>query len=63
MTDKWNVIGATISGFSSAITDNTWMMLVFGLLGGFTYLLQSSRGVLGFGRFLRRFANSEKRTL
>lgn len=63
MTDKWNVIGATIDGFSQVVSEQAWMILVFGLLGGFTFLLQRSRGALGFGKILRKFANSEKKTL
>lgn len=63
MTDKWNVLGATIDGFSVTAADNMWMILVFGLLGGFTFLLQRSKGALGFGKLLRKFANSEKKTL
>ena len=63
MTDKWNVLGATLDGFSVTAADNMWMILVFGLLGGFTFLLQRSRGALGFGKILRKFANSEKKTL
>lgn len=63
MTDKWNVLGATLDGFSATASDNMWMILVFGLLGGFTFLLQRSRGALGFGKILRKFANSEKKTL
>ena len=63
MTDKWNVLGATLDGFSVTAADNMWMILVFGLLGGFTFLLQRSKGALGFGKILRKFANSEKKTL
>lgn len=63
MTDKLGVLGATLDGFSKAGADNMWMILVFGLLGGYTFLLQQSKGAYGFGRFVRKFANSEKKTL
>ena len=63
MTDKWGVIGATMNGFSSTIADNVWMLLVFGLLGGFSFLLHKSKGSFGFGKFVRKFANSEKKSL
>lgn len=63
MTDTWNVIGATLDGFMSTCAENIWMILVFGLLGGFTFLLQRSKGALGFGKFIRKFAKSEKSTL
>lgn len=63
MTDKWNVLGATVDGFSQVVSEQAWMILVFGLLGGFTFLLQRSKGALGFGKLLRKFANSEKKTL
>lgn len=63
MTDKWNVLGATMDGFSQVVSEQAWMILVFGLLGGFTFLLQRSKGALGFGKLLRKFANSEKKTL
>lgn len=63
MTDKWGVLGATLDGFSQAGSENMWMILVFGLLGGYTFLLQRSKGAYGFGRFVRKFANSEKKTL
>ena len=63
MTDTWNVIGATLDGFMSTCAENIWMILVFGLLGGFTFLLQRSKGALGFCKFIRKFAKSEKSTL
>lgn len=63
MTAKWGVLGATLDGFSQAGAENMWMILVFGLLGGYTFLLQRSKGAYGFGRFVRKFANSEKKTL
>ncbi len=63
MTDTWNVIGATLDGFMATCAENIWMILVFGLLGGFTFLLQRSKGALGFGKFIRKFAKSEKSTL
>lgn len=63
MTDKWGVLGATLDGFSTTAAENIWMVLVFGLLGGYTFLLQRSKGSYGFGRFVRKFANSEKKTL
>lgn len=34
MTDKGNVLGATLDGFSVTAADNMWMIMVFGLLGG-----------------------------
>ncbi len=63
MTNKWSVLGATIDGFSTTIAENVWMILVFGLLGGFTFLLHKSKGSFGFGKIVRRFSNSEKKSL
>lgn len=63
MTDKWGVLGATMDGFSATIAENVWMILVFGLLGGFTFLLHKSKGSFGFGKIVRKFSNSEKKSL
>lgn len=63
MTNKWGVLGATIDGFSVTASENMWMILVFGLLGGFTFLLHKSRGSFGFGKIVRKLANSEKKSL
>lgn len=63
MTDRWNVLGATLDGFCITAADNIWMIMVFGLLGGYTFLLQRSKGSFGFGRMVRKFANTEKKTL
>jgi len=63
MTDGMKVLNAALDGISAVIADNVWMCLVFGLLGGYTYLLQRSKGAYGFGKLVRKLANSEKKTL
>lgn len=63
MTDGHRVLQATLDGFSTTAAENTWMILVFGLLGGYTFLLSRAKGSYGFGKFVRRFADSEKKTL
>ena len=63
MTNGWGVLGATLDGFSTTAAENIWMIMVFGLLGGYTFLLQRSKGAFGFGKLVRKLANTEKKTL
>lgn len=63
MTDGKGFLSTTVYTLAEVLGENTWMIMVFGVLGGFSILLEKSKGPMGFGKFLRKFANSEKKTL
>ena len=57
------VLNATVYGFCDVAAENIWMIMVFGLLGAFSYLMTKSKGTYGFGVWVRKFAKGEKTTL
>lgn len=57
------VLNATVYGFCDVAAENIWMIMVFGLLGAFSYLMTKSKGTYGFGVWVRKFAKGEKSTL
>jgi Na+/H+ antiporter NhaC len=60
---KTKFVGATIDAFLSVIADNAWMWMTLGLFGSFVALLSKSKGTLGFGQLVVRFANGPKKSM
>ena len=63
MTDKLGALTATIYAMSDVLANEAWMFMVMFMLGAFVFLLQASKGSLGFGRIVQRFAKTQKKSL
>ncbi len=61
MTDKLGALTATIYAMSDVLANEAWMFMVMFMLGAFVFLLQASKGSLGFGRIVQRFAKTQKK--
>lgn len=63
MSAKKGFMNATLDAFMQVVADNAWMFIVMGLLGSFVFLLQASKGSIGFGKLVQKLAKTEKKTL
>lgn len=63
MTAKTEVFTATIYAMTDVLSGDAWMFMVMFMLGAFVFLLQASKGSLGFGRIVQKLAKTQKKSL
>jgi len=63
MSAKTGVLSALLDGLMTVVAENAWMWLTLGLFGSFVLLLEKSKGALGFGEAVIKFANGPKKSL
>lgn len=63
MSEKTKFVGATVDAILTVIADNAWMWMTLGLFGSFVALLGRSKGTLGFGELVVKFANGPKKSM
>ncbi len=63
MLSKTAVITTTIYAMTDVLAGDAWMFMVMFLLGAFVFLLQASKGSLGFGRIIQKLAKTQKKSL
>ena len=55
--------GPFVEGLQGVVADDIWMFITLGLFGSLVFLLQQSKGAVGFASLVQKIANSRKKSL